>query len=75
MNTAYWSRSSRDERFEYLELKNLIEESDLLFLTFAQNDETDKLLSQELLQKLKKIALIISIAHIDHSPFIALAEA
>ncbi len=75
MNTVYWSRSSRDERFEYLELSNLIEESDLLFLTFAQNDETNKLLTQELLQKLKKIALIISIAHIDHSPFIALAEA
>jgi D-3-phosphoglycerate dehydrogenase / 2-oxoglutarate reductase len=74
METLYWSRSTRDERFAYLELVDLIRESDVLFYTLAKNDETLHLLSPELLAYLKKTVLFVSIAHIDHALFVSLAE-
>lgn len=74
METLYWSRSTRDSRFTYLELADLIRESDVLFYTLAKNDETLHILSPELLTNLKKTALVVSIAHIDHALFVSLAE-
>ncbi len=74
MDTYYWSRSTRDSRFTYLELADLIRESDVLFYTLAKNDETLHILSPELLANLKKTALVVSIAHIDHALFVWLAE-
>lgn len=74
MKTAYWSRSTRDSRFAYLDLVDLIRESDVLFYTLAKNDETLHILPPELLANLKKTALFVSIAHIDHALFVSLAE-
>ncbi len=74
METLYWSRSTRDERFAYLELEDLIRESDVIFYTLAKNDETLYILAPDLLANLKKTVLFISIAHIDHALFVSLAE-
>jgi phosphoglycerate dehydrogenase-like enzyme len=74
METLYWSRSTRDSRFAYLELVDLMRESDVLFYTLAKNDETLHILSPELLTYLKKTVLFVSIAHIDHALFVSLAE-
>ncbi len=74
MQTMYWSRSTRDRRFSYLELADLLRESDVIFYTLAKNNETLHILSPELLANLKKTVLVISIAHFDNALFISLAE-
>ena len=61
MNVCYWSRSSRDDRFEYLELKELLKTSDYLFLAVADNSETKNFLSNEMVDMVKKDACIISV--------------
>lgn len=74
MKTAYWSKNSRDERFEYLDLGNLIESSDILFYALAKNSETEQLLTPEILSKFKNNSIVISIAHFHHEIFISLVE-
>jgi len=60
MDVQYWSRSARDERFTSVSLEDLIKTSDVVFLAFAANDETRKLLTDELLQSLKPSAIFVS---------------
>lgn len=61
MNVCYWSRTSKDERFEYKELDNLLSTSDYVFLTVADNSETKNFLSKEMVNKIKKGTCIISV--------------
>ncbi|HSX07774.1 MAG TPA: 2-hydroxyacid dehydrogenase [Candidatus Saccharimonadales bacterium] len=60
MDVQYWSRSARNERFTSVSLEDLIQTSDVVFLAFAANDETRKLLTDELLQNLKPSAIFVS---------------
>ncbi len=39
LNVQYWSRSSRDDRFQYVELAELIHTSDVILPAIATNDE------------------------------------
>lgn len=61
MDVCYWSRSSRDDRFKYLELEELLKTSDYIFLTLAHNSETLNFLSKERLDLIKDGAYIINI--------------
>jgi len=63
MITTYWSHTSRDVRFEYKDLVSVIEESDVIFVCLAQNKETDSILTDEILQKMKPSVIFVSIAH------------
>lgn len=69
MEVSYWSRGSKDDRFTFLELENLLEVSDIIFPAMADNDETKKILTNKLLTRIKPSALFVSIAHklYDHS--------
>lgn len=58
----------------YSDLEKLISESDVLFYALAKNNETESILTDELLKKLKKSVIIVSIAHIDGTRFIKLSE-
>jgi phosphoglycerate dehydrogenase-like enzyme len=49
MNVQYWSKNSRDERFEYKELADLLKSSDVLVYALAINEETKNLLTDELI--------------------------
>lgn len=62
MNVKYWSRSSRDQRFEYLELEDLIKSSDYIFLTMAENKETEGFFSKSRADMMKRTSSIINIA-------------
>lgn len=74
MNVSYWSKNSRDVRFEYKNLNELIASSDILVYALAVNDETKKLLTDELIWLIQKKALFVSITHTDHQKFIKLVE-
>ena len=61
LELVYWSKSSRNEKYEYDELTNIFETADIIFPAFAHNDETKLLITDELLSKLKPSAIIIDI--------------
>lgn len=63
MEVVYWSRSSRDERFTYMELNELFAASDVVFPGLAQNEETKSIMQDELLLTLKPSASFVSIVH------------
>ncbi|HLD12150.1 MAG TPA: NAD(P)-dependent oxidoreductase [Candidatus Nanoarchaeia archaeon] len=63
MNIIYWSRQSRDKRFTYVELPELMKTADVIFPTTAQNEQTQGLLPNQLLETMKKEALFISTIH------------
>lgn len=63
MDVNYWSRSSRDDRFKYLELDELLQSSDVIFVTLAANEETTRLLTDGRLRLMKKSAIFVSVTH------------
>ncbi|HSE29433.1 MAG TPA: NAD(P)-dependent oxidoreductase [Candidatus Saccharimonadales bacterium] len=63
MNVQYWSRNSEDERFDKVELDELMRSSDVIVSAVAHNDETEGLLSDEAVRCMKPTALLIDITH------------
>lgn len=63
MTVQYWSKNSKDSDFQYSELETLLETSDVIFIALAQNDETSHILTDQLLRKMKKDCIFVSIAH------------
>jgi len=76
MKVMYWSRSSEDTRYESVELRHLISSADVIFPALADNDETKRIMTNELLAQMKPNALFVSIAHklYDHDFVLNLAE-
>jgi len=60
MEVCYWSRKSKDERYTYLELDELIKSSDYIFLTIADGPETKEFLNKERIDMMKKNSYIIN---------------
>ena len=65
MRVLYWSRSSRDERFEYVEQDDLFRRSDFLSINVALTPETAGLVSLDSLGLMKPSAIIINTARGD----------
>lgn len=63
MNVQYWSRSTRDDRFTYVELSDLMKTSDLVLPAISQNDDTSNLITDDMLKSLKPHAIFVSIVH------------
>ena len=61
MEVIYWSRSSRDERFEYCELEEVFRKADVIFPALVENEETQKILSNELIASCKNTAILVGI--------------
>jgi phosphoglycerate dehydrogenase-like enzyme len=74
MEVSYWSENSRDKRFTYKELENLLEDSDVIFHSLARNEATEKLITEELFSHLKPSVLFVTIAHTNHKMMIQLSE-
>lgn len=60
MDVCYWSRKSRDEKYTYLELEELIKSSDYIFLTIADGPETKEFMNKERIDMMKKNSYIIN---------------
>jgi len=61
MDVQYWSRQARDDRFTYVSLEDLMRTSDVVFVSFAINEETTKLLTDDLLRSLQSSAIFVSV--------------
>lgn len=63
MNVTYWSKSSKDDAYTYVELEDLFKNSDIVFPTMALNEETKGLITNTLLDNMKPTAMFISVVH------------
>jgi glycerate dehydrogenase len=59
MDVRYWSKNSRDERFTFTELPQLMESCDVIVTAMARNAETAELVTEELLGKMRPTAMFI----------------
>ena len=62
MKVTYWSHVSRDERFEYVSLKQAFK-ADVVIPTMSENKDTKMLISRELLQSMKLTTMFVSVVH------------
>ena len=60
MNVCYWNRNKKDNEYEYLSLDGLFSTCDVVYLCLSINDETKNLITDQLLNKLKKRCIFIS---------------
>lgn len=65
MNVVYCSRSSRNDAYQYTELDELMKTADVIFPAFAKNEESNALLTEELLVNVKPSAIIVDIVELD----------
>lgn len=67
LNVVYWSKNTRNDEYEYKELDDIFATADVIVPTFAHNEESDALTTDELLNKLKPSAIIIDIVELKNS--------
>lgn len=63
MKVQYWSKNTRDDRFEFTEIEELLKTSDVIIPTVAQNEETQGMITDEMLRSMKKTAIFASVIH------------
>jgi len=68
MKVTYWSPNSRNEKYEFQELSQLVAESDVLYPIVAANEETKQLLTTEMLDTMKTTAILVDMVDelVDH---------
>lgn len=59
-NVSYWSRHKKDVPFTHKELDQLLADSDYLSINVAQTPETEKLINDNNVSKIKSGAVVIS---------------
>lgn len=64
MKVVYWSQNTRNDNYDYCDLNAMFETADVIVPTFAHNDETDALITDDLLGKLKPSAIIVDIVEL-----------
>lgn len=63
MNVQYWSKTSKDERFKKSELAELMKTSDVVIPCVAQNEETQGMITDDMIKSMKKTAMFVSDIH------------
>ncbi len=63
MYVTYYSQKSRNQKYEYLDLGDLFQSSDVIFLTLAKNEHTQKLITNDMLLSIKSDGMFISVVH------------
>lgn len=58
MHVIYWNRSEKETNYEKVDLDTIFSEADFIFPTFATNEETKKLITDDLINKMNGNALI-----------------
>lgn len=78
MNVIYYNRSDKDNNYRKVDLETVFTEADFIFPTFATNNETKKLITDDLIKKMDHNALINVINNpieiYNHDLLIELAE-
>lgn len=58
MNVIYWNRTKKDCNYKNVDLETIFTTADFIIPTFATNEETKKLISDELINKMDNNSLI-----------------
>ena len=58
MNVIYWNRSEKQNSFKKVDLETIFKEADFIFPAFATNDETSKLITDDLINAMNGNAFI-----------------
>lgn len=61
MNVIYWSRSTKDQRYKYVELDQLFKVADVIIPTIAHTKETEKIITDSMLESIKQSAIVVSV--------------
>jgi glycerate dehydrogenase len=64
LNVVYWSKGTRNDEYEYRELNEIFETADVIVPAFAHNEDTDALITDELLAKLKPTSIVVDIVEL-----------
>ena len=75
MNVVYWSRNSTDERFQRLELNDVLKAADVISISVALTPDTRKLINRDALVLVKPTAIIVNTARGDVIDEAALVDA
>jgi D-3-phosphoglycerate dehydrogenase / 2-oxoglutarate reductase len=75
MRVVYWSRGSRDDRFERLEFDEVMKAADVISVSVALTPDTRKLINRGALALVKPTAIIVNTARGDVIDEAALVEA
>lgn len=59
MKVVYWSRKKINNKYEYVELKELFKTADYIFPALVLNDETNKFISSKLIDLMKPTSSLI----------------
>lgn len=60
MTPIYWNRSERKNEFKAVSLEELFKTADVIFITLANNPQTKKIVTDELLKSMKPTAILVS---------------
>lgn len=63
MEVIYWSKNSRNADFQYKSIEEIMKTADVIFPAVAQNSETNGLITDDMINSLKKGAIFVSIVH------------
>lgn len=78
MNVLYWNRTNKENNYKNTDLETIFTQADFIFPTFATNDETKKIISDDLINKMEDSAFINVINNpneiYNHQLMIELAE-
>jgi len=65
MNVIYWSRSKKNNKFKFVELKELFKTADFIFPALIFNDETNRFISSKLIDLMKPTSSLIATLNSD----------
>ena len=60
MNVFYWDRKIKETSYEYIDLEKMFSICDVIYLCLSINEDTKNIITDSLLNKLKKDAIFIS---------------
>lgn len=63
MKVIYWSKSSKNPKYEYAELMQVMGGADFVFPAVANNEETRGMITDEMVNNMKPTASFISVVH------------
>ena len=74
MEVSYWSQESRDDRFNYKDIHDLLSSSDVLYYTLAANSQTEGFFTDENISYINPKAIFVSIVHMQQKVFTELVK-
>lgn len=60
MITTYWNRTPKKSKYQFVEIDDLFKNSDVIFITLANNTQTKNIITYKMLKSMKKTAILIS---------------